>query len=659
LASECIPTQVYEQIRHTMNASPMGIVWYDASRDMVDCNEEALHICNAANKEELGRYFLQPQYGGAAAMQTTARLFDEAERQGRATLELTHFDANQAASPVEVTMTRLPMANGEASHFLAYVQDISARIAEKTDNLAKVQAMELTRMLLDNTPVLIELWEEDGTKCIGCNKYLLDTFGLASEAEFTGDWEKFSAPIQSCGTPASVLNPYWITKATREGFSSGDWLFILPNGEELPAHSTWVKIVHYGRPMIIVYSIDLRPIRAAMQSEENSKAKSRFLARMSHEIRTPLSAVLSISELQLRGQQLSAQTEEAFAKIYDSSKTLLHIVNDILDFSKIESGKLSLLNKEYDVAGLVSDTAQLHFVYAERKNIAFTLHVDENLPAQLIGDVLRIRQIITNLLTNAFKYTESGSVSLTLHSETADDATRLVITIQDTGIGMNATQINELRGEYVRLHEQSKPFVSGTGLGIPIVYSLSHMMNAQFELTSAVNKGTKAVVRIPQEKVGTATLGKATAHSLENFEAKNWSFRANDFAFTPTPVPRGHILVVDDVDTNLYIAEAMLQSFNQTVDLCESAQQALDKINAGQQYDIIFLDYMMPRMNGVELTKILRSTGYTRPIIALTANAVKGEAEMFMQNGFSGFMSKPIDIKLLNSYLLRFLTPTN
>jgi CheY-like chemotaxis protein/two-component sensor histidine kinase len=358
----------------------------------------------------------------------------------------------------------------------------------------------------------------------------------------------------------------------------------------------------------------------------------------------------------LRGQNIPPKTEEAISKIYDSAKTLLNIVNDILDYSKIESGKMPLINKEYDVASLVSDAAQLHLVYADNKDILFKMDIDKDIPAKLVGDVLRIRQIITNLLTNAFKYTEVGEVSLSVSCEhEADGNVTLVITIKDTGMGMSADQILELRSDYVRFHEQERPFVSGTGLGIPIIYSLTQMMEAKFDLNSEAGKGTTAVVRIPQVSCGADILGEELATNLENFETNTRSV-AKDLAFIPTEVPHGSVLVVDDIETNLYVAEAMLESFGLDVELCVSGQDAIDKIKDGEVYDVIFLDHMMPEMDGIEVAKILRDMGYDKPIVALTANAIQGQAEMFMENGFSGFMAKPIDIKILNSYLVRFIT---
>jgi len=389
---------------------------------------------------------------------------------------------------------------------------------------------------------------------------------------------------------------------------------------------------------------------------ESGRAKDRFLARMSHEIRTPIAAVLGISEIQLRNKRdMSPQIEEALSQIYNSSKTLLSIVNDILDFSKIESGEMQISNNEYESISLIIDATQLHLVFLENENVQFKMRIDENLPTKLIGDNLRIRQIINNLLTNAFKYTDSGTVALYLKCEREnDDNVILVITIQDTGNGMSAEQIDAIKNEYVRLPEHEYAHTGGTGLGIPIVYSLAQLMNASVDFQSEVGKGTTITIRIPQTTVGTEVFGPELTSALQEFKSGTFSF-AKDFELVPEPIPNGRVLVVDDVPTNLYIAEAMLDMFELNVELCESGQAAIDKVKEGKTYDIIFMDHMMPELDGIETTKALREMGYIHPIVALTANAIKGQSEVFLQNGFSGFMSKPIDIKILNSYLMRFI----
>ena len=415
-----------------------------------------------------------------------------------------------------------------------------------------------------------------------------------------------------------------------------------------------ILVFYMHNALAVAYEDRLR-VKEAEAAEESSKAKSKFLARISHEIRTPISAVMGISEMQLRNQAVPPHIEECFAKIYDSSKLLLNIVNDILDFSKIEAGKMSIIDSEYDVAQLVNDVAQLRLVYLESKDVAFQMLIDKDIPAKLIGDALRIRQIISNLLTNSFKYTETGTVTFSLQCEKKDDEhVTLVISIQDTGMGMTAEQLAEIKSEYVRLHEQKNPHVGGTGLGLPIVFNLASIMNAQLDMNSDVGKGTSIVFRIPQKLSGTEVLGAELAGKLQNFEADTWS-ASDELNFVPQPMPYGKVLVVDDVGVNLDVAMAMMEFFGLNTDVCQSGKEAIAKVQQGNVYDIIFMDHMMPNMDGIEATNILRSMGYNKPIIALTANALKGQDEIFMESGFSGFLSKPIDINILYDYLVRFI----
>lgn len=655
--------EMAERTNLIIESTPMAITLFNKEFQPIDCNERAAKMFGASGKEDYLKNFtafmVKSQNDGGNSQEYINSFLIQAFKDGYAHIP-EFICQNAKCEPIIAENTYIRIRHQDEHAVMEYSRDVTEQknaeelIAQEKEK-SKHQAKELARKLVDNTPVLIELWEADGTKCIGCNKYLMDTLGIEKESDFTENWTDYCAPIQPDGTSAQERTTRLIKQVTAEGFLRTEWLYVLPNNEELSTETTWIKIDHDGKSMVIVYSVDLRPIKSAVESEESNKAKSRFLARMSHEIRTPISAVMGISEVHLRNQNLTAQTEEAFSKIYDSSKTLLTIVNDILDFSKIESGKMSLVTNEYDVASLVSDVAQLHLVYAESKAITFELTVDENLPIKLHGDALRIKQIINNLLTNAFKYTEVGKVSLSLHCEKRPKGyVALVITIKDTGMGMTDEQMNALKGEYVRHHEQEKPFVGGTGLGLPIVYSLVQMMSAHFDLKSEVGKGSSAVVTIPQEVLDADIIGQELAESLQKFESKTWS-AATGLAFVPEKMPHGKVLVVDDVDTNLYVAEAMLETFGLTIELCESGQEALDKIAQGSSYDVIFMDHMMPGLDGIETTKRLRNSGYHRPIIALTANAVKGQSEMFMNNGFSGFMAKPIDIKLLNSYLVRYV----
>ena len=392
-------------------------------------------------------------------------------------------------------------------------------------------------------------------------------------------------------------------------------------------------------------------------AEKSSMAKSRFLARMSHEIRTPITAVLGIAEIQLQNMNLSSHIEEAFAKIHNAASLLLGIINDILDLSKIEAGKMELLQEQYDVASMISDITHLNFRYLSNKDVKFNLYVDENLPSYLIGDVLRIEQIMNNLLSNAFKYTESGSVELSVkchENGSEEDFMEIVVSICDTGFGMTKEQIDALYNDYTRFHEHGNRIISGTGLGMPIVYNLAQLMGAKIDVKSEVGKGTNVVVSIPQKISGSGLLGSEAACRLQRFE-ENINSYTKKFNFVPSPMPYGSVLVVDDIETNLYVAQGLLGFYALNVEVCNCGYDAINKIKQGKIYDIVFMDHMMPGLNGTETMKIMRKMGYTQPIIVLTADALIGQAEEFVKSGFDGFISKPIQTKILNNMLVKYI----
>ena len=384
-----------------------------------------------------------------------------------------------------------------------------------------------------------------------------------------------------------------------------------------------------------------------------SMAKSAFLATMSHEIRTPMNAILGITEIQLQKEELDEDIREALNKTSASGYMLLGIINDILDLSKIEAGKLEIVNDKYEIASLISDAAQLNIMRIGSKPVEFRLEIDENIPASLSGDVLRVKQVLNNILSNAFKYTSSGMVRLSVTTEHFGDDDKnvtLVFCISDTGQGMSKEQIGKLFDQYARFNIEANRTTEGTGLGMSITKNLLRLMNGEISIMSEPGEGTRVTMSIPQKRVGPDALGKEAAENLQNFRISS-RVQMKRVQLTREPMPYGSVLIVDDVETNIYVAKGLLAPYELALDSAESGFEAIEKVRSGKVYDIVFMDHMMPKMDGIEATKILRELNYEHPIVALTANAVAGQADIFLGNGFDDFISKPIDIRQLNTIL--------
>jgi len=398
-------------------------------------------------------------------------------------------------------------------------------------------------------------------------------------------------------------------------------------------------------------------LEAALEAAElSNRAKSIFLAQMSHEIRTPISAILGITEIQLRGSILSADVEEGLLMIYESGSLLLNIINDILDLSKIDAGKLEIVPEKYDIPSLVNDIVQLNRMRYDSKAIDFKLSVDENTPVELIGDEYRIKQILNNLLSNAYKYTELGEIrmSVTAEAEKNSEIVSLIFKISDTGQGMNESQISRLFDEYSRFNVERNRNIAGTGLGMNITKHLIDLMKGEITVESEVDKGTVFTVRLPQKSCGSETCGAEITERLRTFSSRN-KLLSKMNKIQPKKISDGKVLVVDDVYTNLFVAQGMLLPYGLMIETANSGLEAIEKIKNNGIYDIVFMDHMMPKMDGLKATKIIREMGYTHPIVALTANAITGQAEMFLANGFDAFIAKPIDSFELDQLLTTYI----
>jgi len=395
--------------------------------------------------------------------------------------------------------------------------------------------------------------------------------------------------------------------------------------------------------------------------EAANDAKSAFLASMSHEMRTPLNAVIGLSGLTLEMEGLDEDVKKNLEKIHNAGSTLLSIVNDILDISKIEAGKFELMQSEYDTPSLINDTIIQNILRIGDKPIEFHLDICPQMPTRLYGDELRVKQILSNLLSNAFKYTKQGLVELGIcgERETGSDTIWITAWVRDTGMGIRPEDLDKLFSAYSQLDLKTNHHIEGTGLGLAITKKILDAMDGTITVESEYGKGSIFTIRFKQKFVTDVPIGDAVVKNLKSFQYSD-DMRNKDAQIAYIKIPQARVLVVDDNTTNLDVAKGLMKPYAMRIDCVTSGQDAIDAIRAGKvKYDAIFMDHMMPGMDGIEATGHIRDIGtdYAKkiPIIALTANAVNGSKEMFLSKGFQAFLSKPINLKQLDSTIKRWI----
>ncbi len=394
-------------------------------------------------------------------------------------------------------------------------------------------------------------------------------------------------------------------------------------------------------------------ISAIQQENEKlatiNKTKTMFISNMSHEIRTPINAVLGLNEMIIRESDDKKIQSYAY-DIKNAGKMLLSIINDILDYSKIESGKMEIVASEYNVAGMISDIANMISVKAKEKELPLKLNINEALPSVLLGDEVRIRQIIINILANAVKYTETGFISLTVDFEEKEGKEiGLRVSVKDTGIGMKEEDMKNLFQEYAILDEKRNHNIEGTGLGMSIVIRLLEQMNSKLEVESTYGSGSVFSFLLPQLVVDSTPIGDIS-------EAKR-KIPVINSEEKVLKLPNVKILVVDDNRVNLVVIKGLLKRTEAQVECVSSGQECLEKLQECS-YDIILLDHLMPGMNGVETLKGIRQFGGEFehiPVITLTANVFWGAREQYMNTGFTDYLEKPMSVAKLENMLCRYL----
>ena len=393
--------------------------------------------------------------------------------------------------------------------------------------------------------------------------------------------------------------------------------------------------------------------REKIYALQASKTKSDFLSNMSHEIRTPINAILGMDEMILR-ESKDEQILEYAENLRHAGNSLLGIVNDILDFSKIEAGKMEIIPVEYSLSSLLNDLVNMIKPRLDKKGLELKTFVNPAIPGILFGDEIRLKQIITNILTNAVKYTEYGSVTLTVDFErTVENKILLSVSVQDTGIGIKEEDLEKLFTAFERIEEKRNRSIEGTGLGMNITRQLLDLMHSKLEVASVYGEGSNFSFRVEQKIVNDEPIGNFTK-AFRNYLRTHKQYREK---FT---APNAKILVVDDTVMNLTVVKGLLKQTKIQIETVESGYECLNLVEKNH-YDIIFLDHRMPGMDGIETLQKMKTLSHNKnretPVISLTANAVSGAREQYIAAGFQDYLTKPINADSLENLIIKYLPP--
>ncbi|MDR1930376.1 MAG: response regulator [Treponema sp.] len=638
------------RVKAMLDATPLACVFLDERGGAIDCNAAAPRLFEVNDPGLfLERYYdYMPEYqpDGLHSLTEKRRRIQEALKTGYGRSQWMHRTALGEELPAEVTLVRVEW-NGIFC-IATYIRDLRSIYQKEREVIEAEAALSRKKDHLDIVAGISKFtyweWNVESDRLVfsyhfkdefGYSPEEINTVGFRDQAIKTlpSKWIDIIHP----GDLRRILRDLERYLSGREDYFRSEVRVRHKNGKYLWAISygrstDWKN----GRPALIIGGLfNIDDIR---RTESANTAKSRFLAAMSHEIRTPMNTIIGMSDL-IRTDNLDEGQKEFFNNIKKMSKALLQIINDILDLSKVESGKMELVPVHFDLRDMYDNIVSMNRFMAEGKGLEFRSSFDT--PARIVyGDDIRIRQVLTNMLSNAIKYTRRGFVDFRVKPAEAEGKTFTAFIVTDTGIGIKEENLSKLFEEFERLDPDKNRGIIGTGLGLSITKRLVKMMGGRIDVESEYGKGSVFTVLLP--------LPSGDPEKVEKT------------AITDGVVTDGsvNVLVVDDNDINLKVALAYLEKYNIRGDTAGSGKEALEKIRK-KQYHLIFMDHMMFEMDGIETTARIRAADNewyrTCPIIALSANAVPGSRRLFLDGGMDDFLSKPIDPGAFNTILVKWL----